>query len=54
MSVPLFSLENEERAGRSEKYLYLPDLLRDTLDVSCDEVWENERTPTPIRVFPTE
>jgi hypothetical protein len=29
----------------------LPDLLRETLDVDCDEVWENERTPTPVRVF---
>jgi putative transposase len=27
------------------------DLLRETLDVDCDEVWENERTPTPVRVF---
>ncbi len=23
----------------------LADLLRETLDVDCDEVWENERTP---------
>jgi transposase-like protein len=29
----------------------LTDLLRETLDVDCDEVWENERTPTPVRVF---
>jgi len=29
----------------------LADLLRETLDVHCDEVWENERTPTPLRVF---
>ena len=29
----------------------LADLLRETLDVDCDEVWENERTPTPVRVF---
>ena len=28
----------------------LADLLRETLDVDCDEVWENERTPTPVRV----
>lgn len=27
------------------------DLLRETLDVDRDEGWENERTPTPIRVF---
>jgi transposase-like protein len=29
----------------------LADLLRETLDVDCDEVWENERTPTPVRRF---
>ena len=29
----------------------LADLLSETLDVDCDEVWENERTPTPVRVF---
>ena len=29
----------------------LADLLRETLNVDCDEVWENERTPTPVRVF---
>ena len=29
----------------------LADLLRETLDVDCEEVWENERTPTPVRVF---
>ena len=29
----------------------LADLLRETLAVDCDEVWENERTPnTLIRV----
>jgi phage host-nuclease inhibitor protein Gam len=27
------------------------DLLKETLDVDRDEVWENERTPTPVRVF---
>ena len=27
------------------------DLLKETLNVDCDEVWENERTPTPVRVF---
>ncbi len=31
--------------------MQLADLLRETLDVDCDEVWENERTPIPIRVF---
>ncbi|WP_254532729.1 IS6 family transposase [Natrinema gelatinilyticum] len=31
--------------------MQLADLLRETLDVDCDEVWENERTPTPVRVF---
>jgi len=25
----------------------LADLFRETLDMGCDEVWENERTPTP-------
>lgn len=29
----------------------LADLLKVTLDVDCEEVWENERTPTPVRVF---
>jgi putative transposase len=29
----------------------LGDVLRETLNVECDEVWENERTPTPVRVF---
>ena len=29
----------------------LADLFRETLDVDCDEVWENERTPTSVRVF---
>jgi len=29
----------------------LADLLRETLDVDCDVVWENERTLTPVRVF---
>jgi putative transposase len=29
----------------------LGDLLRETLDVDCDEIWDNERTPTPVRVF---
>ena len=29
----------------------LVDLLRETLDVDCEDVWENERTPTPVRVF---
>ena len=31
--------------------LTLADLLRETFDVDCDEVWANERTPTPVRVF---
>ena len=25
--------------------------LRETLSVDCNEVWENERTQTPVRVF---
>jgi len=29
----------------------LASLLKETSDVDCDEVWENERTPTPVRVF---
>lgn len=29
----------------------LGDLLEETLSVDCDEIWENERTPTPVRVF---
>ena len=29
----------------------LADLLRETVDVDCEEVWENERTPTPVRAF---
>jgi hypothetical protein len=29
----------------------LADLLRDTLDVDCDGVWENERTPISVRMF---
>jgi len=31
--------------------MQLADLLRATLDVDCDWVWENERTPIPVRVF---
>ena len=31
--------------------MQLEDLLKETLEVNCDEVWENERTPTPVRVF---
>lgn len=29
----------------------LGDLLRKTLDVDCEGAWENERTPTLVRVF---
>jgi transposase-like protein len=29
----------------------LADLLRETIDLPEQEVWENERTPTPVRVF---
>jgi transposase-like protein len=29
----------------------LTDLLRETLDIPDEDVWENERTPTPVRVF---
>jgi len=31
--------------------MQLANLLRESLDVDCDVVWENERTPTPVRVF---
>lgn len=34
-----------------EVSIQLANLLRESLDVDCDEVWENERTPTPVRVF---
>ena len=29
----------------------LTDLLTETIDIPDEEVWENERTPTPVRVF---
>jgi len=29
----------------------LADLLRETIELPDDEVWENEHTPTPVRVF---
>jgi len=29
----------------------LADLLRETLDEDNEDVWENERTPTPVRRF---
>lgn len=29
----------------------LPNLLKERSDVNCDEVWENECTPGPVRVF---
>lgn len=31
--------------------MQLADLLRKTLDVDSKDVWENERTPTPVRRF---
>ena len=31
--------------------MQLADLLKETLDVESQDVWENERTPTPVRVF---
>ncbi|MFA9416372.1 IS6 family transposase [Natrinema sp. HArc-T2] len=31
--------------------MQLANLLRESVDVDCDEAWENERTPTPVRVF---
>ncbi|QCS41680.1 transposase [Natrinema versiforme] len=30
--------------------MQLANLLKESLDVDCDEVWENERIPTPVRV----
>ncbi len=27
------------------------NLLRETLDMDCDEIRENERIPTPVRMF---
>ena len=29
----------------------LADLLRENLEVDNEDVWENERTPTPVRCF---
>ena len=29
----------------------LRDLLRENIDVDDEDVWENERTPTPVRCF---
>src|SRR6056297_1597096 len=29
----------------------LVDLLRESMNLPEQEVWENERTPTPVRVF---
>jgi hypothetical protein len=29
----------------------LADLLKETIDLPEQEVWENKRTPTPVRVF---
>jgi transposase-like protein len=29
----------------------LTDLLRDTIELPNNDVWENERTPTPMRLF---
>ena len=31
--------------------MQLADLLRKTLDMDSQDVWENERTPTPVRCF---
>jgi transposase-like protein len=31
--------------------MQLADLLKERLDVDAQVVWENERTPTPVRVF---
>jgi len=29
----------------------LADLLKETLDIDYEDICENERTPTPVRVF---
>jgi len=29
----------------------LADLLRETLETDSEDVWENERTPTPVQRF---
>jgi len=29
----------------------LRDLLRESLEIDDEDVWENERTPTPVRCF---
>jgi len=31
--------------------MQLADLLRETSNVDSQDVWENERTPAPVRVF---
>jgi len=31
--------------------MQLADLLRETLEIDSQDVWENERTPTPVRRF---
>jgi len=31
--------------------MQLADLLRETLDEDSQDVWENGRTPTPVRRF---
>jgi hypothetical protein len=31
--------------------MQLPDLFKETLDEDSQDVWENERTPTPVRRF---
>lgn len=27
------------------------NLLRETLDMDCDDIWENAHIPTPVRMF---
>jgi hypothetical protein len=31
--------------------MQLANLLKETFDVESQDVWENERTPTPVRVL---
>jgi hypothetical protein len=31
--------------------MQLADLLRERLEIENQDVWENERTPTPVRCF---
>ena len=49
--MALFRREFEGRTGGDEKYSYNSTTCFERLDVDCDEIWENERTPRSFRVF---